>query len=53
VVLIFNYLYLQKSTGSYSNLGITYKVPDGFDGKTFLAGSCTNWTIEEIETYQV
>jgi len=38
---------------SYSGLGDAYKVPDGFDGQTFLAGSYTNWTIEEIETYLV
>jgi len=39
---------------SYSNIiGSVYKVPDGFNGQSFLAGSYTNWKIEEIETYLV
>jgi len=42
-----------QSNSSNSNLGHTYRVPEGFNGKTFLAGSNANWTIEEIETYLV
>jgi len=38
---------------SYSTVGCTYKLPPGFEGRTFLAGSNDNWQIEEIETYLV
>jgi len=46
-------LFPPNTSGSYSDLGSTYKIPDGFDGKTFLAGSYHGWTIEEVETYLV
>jgi len=48
-------IFLQMSPGSQassSDLGGTYKVPDGYSSQTFLAGS-RNWTIEELETYSV
>mmetsp|Transcript_9643 Transcript_9643/g.16683 ORF Transcript_9643/g.16683 Transcript_9643/m.16683 type:complete len:581 (-) Transcript_9643:172-1914(-) len=38
---------------SCSNLGESYKLPDGADPRTFLAGSYSNWSFEDIEVYQV
>jgi len=46
-------LQIPPNPSSYSRLGATYKLPDGFNSDTFLAGHHNNWTIEEIETYLV
>jgi len=41
-----------KCDASDSNLGNTYKCPDGADPQTFLAGSHTKWIFQDIEVYQ-
>ena len=44
-------------TGSYSNFGFSYNLPDGSiyggNAKDFLAGNYNQWTITEIEVYQI
>ena len=46
------------NTGSYSNFGHSYELPDGFvyateDAKNFIAGNYNQWLTTEIEVYQI
>ncbi len=45
------------NTGSYSEFGPSYNLPDGYtcDGnaRDFLAGNYNQWTTTEIEVYQI
>ncbi len=45
------------NTGSYSNFGHSYNLPNGYtyggNAKDFLAGNYDQWTTTEIEVYQI
>ncbi len=45
------------NTGSYSNFGHSYNLPNGYtyggNASEFLAGNVSQWTTTEIEVYQI
>ncbi len=45
------------NTGSYSNFGYSYNLPDGYtkggNPKVYLAGNYIKWTTNEIEVFQI
>lgn len=52
------YINLDSMASSYSNLGYTYRAPNGVqygnqNAQAYLAGSYNGWTLSELEVYQI
>ncbi len=47
------FIAFKKLENSYSYLGNVYKLPQGYQPDTFLAGRYSNWNFVEIEVWAI